>query len=179
MTQVATIGDTVLIHYTGTFEDGSVFDSSNGREPLKFKIGSGHVIKGFDSGITGMTIGEKKSVTIAPEEAYGPVIDAQVVEFPKDQFPEDVELKIGTALQLVNDAGHAMPVKIVEVLDDTVKLDANHPLAGKTLCFDMELIEICEGDDCIDDSGCGDSCGGGSCGDHEHDHGDSGCGCGC
>lgn len=140
--QQAKKGDTVKIHYHGKLTDGTTFDSSEGREPLEFEIGSGMVIKGFDDGVTGMAIGEKKTINIPAEEAYGEKQEDMIMEFPKAQFPADMEPEIGMQLNMSNGAGQNFPVVIVEVKDEVVVLDANHPLAGKELVFDLELVEI-------------------------------------
>ncbi len=135
-------GDKVKIHYHGTLEDGSIFDSSLQREPLAFEVGSGMVIAGFDAGVTGMSVGEKKTVNIPFLEAYGPVQEEYIMEFPKERFPADMVPEVGMQLTMNNEQGQQFPVVIVEVKEDVVMLDANHPLAGKDLTFDLELVEI-------------------------------------
>ncbi len=135
-------GDTIRIHYHGRLQDGSTFDSSAGREPLEFEVGGGMVIKGFDDGVTGMTIGEKKTIHIPAEEAYGPVQDEMFLEFPINRFPEDMVPEVGMQLSMSNPSGQQFPVVIAEVKEEVVILDANHPLAGKDLIFDLELVEI-------------------------------------
>lgn len=135
-------GDTIKIHYRGTLDDGTVFDSSEGREPLQFEVGSGMVIPGFDNGVLGMTIGQKKTINIPVEDAYGPVQDEMFMEFPIDRFPADMKPEVGMSLNMSNGSGQAIPVVIAEVLDEVVVLDANHPLAGEDLTFDLELVEI-------------------------------------
>jgi len=135
-------GDTVKIHYHGTLTDGSIFDSSNGREPLEFEVGSGMVIPGFDAGVMNMVVGDKKQIHIPFMEAYGPSQAEMIMDFPKNQFPEDMVPEVGMQLQMSSQDGQNFPVVIVEVADETVKLDANHPLAGKDLVFDLELVEI-------------------------------------
>ncbi|MFD1341522.1 FKBP-type peptidyl-prolyl cis-trans isomerase [Litorisediminicola beolgyonensis] len=135
-------GDTVRIHYTGTLADGSTFDSSAGREPLEFTVGSGQIIPGLDRALPGMTVGDTKKVEIAADDAYGqPNPDARQ-EVPRDQIPADIPLEPGTQLQVQTQAGQVMPVTVAEVSDTIVTLDANHPLAGKDLTFDIELVEI-------------------------------------
>ena len=132
---------TVILNYTGKLEDGSVFDSSlvEGREPLKATLGKNELIGGFENGLVGMSIGEKKTVEIDPENAYGEILDHLIQEVDKTQMPGDVE--VGTALQAQTQMG---PVNFVvkEVKEGTVILDANHPLAGKKLIFDLEVLEV-------------------------------------
>ena len=135
-------GDSVKVHYHGTLSDGTIFDSSTGREPLEFEVGSGMVIAGFDEGVTGMSIGEKRSVNIPADQAYGQVQDEMIMEFPKAQFPPDMVPEIGVQLSMSNNEGQQFPVTIIEVKEDVVVLDANHPLAGKDLTFDLELVDI-------------------------------------
>ena len=135
-------GDTVKVHYHGKLTDGTTFDSSEGREPLEFEVGSGSVIAGFDSGVTGMTVGEKKTINIPVEEAYGQKQEDLFMEFPRDRFPEDVTPEVGMQLNMSNGSGQNFPVIIREVKEDAVILDANHPLAGEDLTFDLELVEI-------------------------------------
>ncbi|HER00148.1 MAG TPA: peptidylprolyl isomerase [candidate division Zixibacteria bacterium] len=135
-------GDKVKIHYTGKFEDGQVFDSSVDREPLEFTLGQGQVIPGFEKGVVGMEEGEKKEITVTPEEGYGPRYDQNVIEVKKSVFPDDITPEVGRQLQVQAPDGNKMNVVITEVQDETVTLDANHPLAGKTLLFDVELVEI-------------------------------------
>ena len=138
-------GDTIKINYRGTLDDGTVFDSSEGREPLQFEVGSGMVIPGFDKGVLGMTVGQKKTINIPVDEAYGPVQDEMFMEFPIDRFPEDMKPEVGMSLNMSNGSGQAIPVVIAEVLEEVVVLDANHPLAGEDLTFDLELVEIVGG----------------------------------
>jgi peptidylprolyl isomerase len=135
-------GDKVKIHYHGKLEDGTTFDSSAGREPLEFEVGSGMVIAGFDDGVTGMTVGEKKTITIPPHEAYGESNADMIMEFPRERFPEDMEPEVGMQLNMSDNQGNQFPVTIVEVKDEVAILDANHHLAGKTLIFDLELVNI-------------------------------------
>ena len=143
--QTAKKGDKVKVHYHGKLTDGTTFDSSEGRAPLEFEVGSGQVIPGFDEGVTGLQIGEKRTVNIPAAQAYGPVSDDQIVEFPKSQFPADMTPEVGMPLQMSNDQGQNFQVVIKEVKEDTVVLDANHPLAGKDLIFDIELVDIVPG----------------------------------
>jgi FKBP-type peptidyl-prolyl cis-trans isomerase 2 len=135
-------GDTVKVHYSGRLTDGTTFDSSAGREPLQFEVGSGMVIAGFDNGVMGMAVGEKKTIQIPVAEAYGPKNPDMVIEFPATEFPDDLELQVGTRLNMTNGAGQIIPVVVTEIGQETVMLDANHPLAGEDLVFDIELVEI-------------------------------------
>lgn len=135
-------GDSVKVHYTGKLTNGEKFDSSEGREPLAFVVGAGQMIKGFDSAIPGMAIGEKKTITIAPEDAYGVVNEEAIIEFDKKNIPDTLEIKEGMMLQLQSASGQPIPVVVKEIKTDTVVLDANHQLAGKELVFDIELVEV-------------------------------------
>ncbi len=135
-------GDTVRIHYTGSLTDGTVFDSSEGRDPLEFAVGSGQVIKGMDAGLEGMTVGEKKTLNIPCQEAYGPINPAARQSIPREGIPADIPLEIGTQLQMQSPDGQVLPVTVVEVEEETVTLDANHFLAGKDLVFEVELVSI-------------------------------------
>lgn len=138
-------GDKIRVHYHGKLTSGETFDSSTGREPLEFEVGSGMVIKGFDTGVTGMEVGEKKTITIPFIEAYGPKNPEMVIEMPKDRFPKDLEITIGMPLSMSDQQGQQFEVTIVEIKEDVVLLDANHPLAGQDLVFDLELVEIVGG----------------------------------
>jgi peptidylprolyl isomerase len=135
-------GDTIQVHYTGKFEDGKEFDSSLSRQPLQFEVGAGRVIKGFEDAVVGLQAGEKKTVTIPAEDAYGSYDENLLIEIPKKNVPEGVTPEVGMRLQLVNQQGQAAHVVVTEIVDETVRLDANHPLAGKTLVFDLEVLEI-------------------------------------
>ena len=141
MTEVKS-GDTVRIHYTGTLVDGSQFDSSQGRDPLEFVVGSGQIIPGLDKALPGMSEGDKKTVNVPAEEAYGKVDPNARQAIPRDQIPADVPLEIGGQLQVQTQDGRAVPVQVADVNDETVVLDANHPLAGKELVFAIELVSI-------------------------------------
>ena len=134
-------GDTVRIHYTGRLDDGSTFDSSQGREPLEFTLGEGQVIPGFEDGVEGMSPGEEKTVTIPADQAYGPRNDDMVLVVDRAQFPDHIRPEVGQQLQMSQD-GQVAIVTIVDVDDDSVTLDANHPLAGEDLTFDLRLVEI-------------------------------------
>jgi FKBP-type peptidyl-prolyl cis-trans isomerase 2 len=135
-------GDIVRVHYHGKLTDGTTFDSSEGRAPLEFEVGAGMMIPGFDSGVLGMSIGEKKTINIPAEEAYGLAQDDLLMEFPIDRFPPDMKPEVGMTLNMSDGQGQQFPVVIADVKDDIVILDANHPLAGKELIFDIEIIEI-------------------------------------
>jgi peptidylprolyl isomerase len=135
-------GDTVKVHYHGRLTDGTTFDSSVGREPLQFEVGSGMVIPGFDNGVMGMVVGDKRTINIPVAEAYGPKNPDMVVAFPVTEFPEDMELEVGMRLNMTNSEGHVIPVVVTEIGEENVMLDANHPLAGEDLVFDIELVEI-------------------------------------
>ena len=135
-------GDTVKIHYTGTLDDGTEFDSSSGREPLEFSLGGGQVIAGFDSAVDGMSVGESKTVTIAPGEAYGERHEQLIQEVPKTSLPDDMKPEVGMQLQSQSPEGQIMNLVIAEVADESITVDANHPLAGQALTFAIELVEI-------------------------------------
>ena len=134
-------GDKVKVHYHGRLTNGETFDSSTGRAPLEFEVGSGMVIKGFDDGVTGMAVGDKKTINIPFDEAYGPRNPDMIIEMPKDRFPPDMQLEVGMPLSM-SDGAQNFQVIVTEVKDDAVMLDANHPLAGQDLIFDLELVEI-------------------------------------
>lgn len=135
-------GDTVRIHYTGTLLDGKVFDSSDGRDPLEFVVGSDQIIPGLDSAMPGLNVGDKKRVEIACVDAYGPINPAMRQDIPREGIPDDVPLDPGTQLQMQTPDGQAVPVTVIEANDATVTLDANHPLAGQDLVFDIEVVSI-------------------------------------
>jgi FKBP-type peptidyl-prolyl cis-trans isomerase 2 len=138
----ATNGDTVKVHYTGTLEDGCEFDSSVGRDPLQFTLGSQQVIPGFESAVEGMAPGDKKTVTIEPDEAYGQHNPAMVQQVALDRFPSEVDVKIGMQFSASGQGGQPLSVTVVEVDDDNVTVDANHALAGQRLTFALELVAI-------------------------------------
>ncbi len=135
-------GDTVNVHYHGKLTDGSTFDSSEGREPLTFTVGTGQVIKGFNDGVLDMKIGDKKTIHIPVHEAYGERREDMVIQYPKTDFPPDMNPVIGLELHMSDDAGNIIPVVIKDIQDEIVFLDANHPLAGQDLIFDLELVSI-------------------------------------
>ena len=135
-------GDVVRVHYTGTLTDGSQFDSSVGRNPLEFTVGAGQMIAGFDAGVLGMVVGEKKTLQIDPDNGYGQSNPEAIIEFPKTNVPEGMELEVGMQLNLQNEYGQPVPVVIIELREDLIVMDANHSLAGKDLIFEVELVEI-------------------------------------
>ncbi|MBR2658011.1 MAG: peptidylprolyl isomerase [Loktanella sp.] len=141
MTQ-AKAGDTVQIHYTGTLNDGATFDSSAGRDPLEFVVGSGQIIPGLDAAIPGMAVGDKKTVAVPCAEAYGELNPDARQAIPRAEIPADIPLDPGTQLQMQTPQGQVVPVTVAEVSEAEVTLDANHPLAGKDLTFDIEMVAI-------------------------------------
>ena len=135
-------GDTVRVHYTGTLENGSQFDSSVGRDPLEFTLGSGGIISAFENAVLGMGPGENKTVNLPPEEAYGPHNAELVQKVDRQMIPEAIDLQTGLQLQAQGPDGEPVVLIVREFDDDFVILDANHPLAGETLIFELELVEI-------------------------------------
>jgi peptidylprolyl isomerase len=135
-------GDSVKVHYTGKLHDGSIFDSSQNREPLEFEVGAGMMIAGFDKAVSGMKVGDKKIADIPAAEAYGEKNAEMVIEVPKAQLPPDLKPEVGQQLSMQQPDGQALPVVISGIKEDSVEIDANHPLAGKDLVFDIELVEI-------------------------------------
>jgi peptidylprolyl isomerase len=140
--QQAKTGDKVKVHYHGKLANGETFDSSKGREPLEFEVGSGSVIEGFDNGVTGMSVGEKKTINIPFDKAYGAKKQEMMFEIPKERFPSDLEIQVGLPLMMSDGSGQNFQVTVAQVKESTVILDANHPLAGHDLTFDIELVEI-------------------------------------
>ena len=138
----AAIGQTVRVHYTGKLDDGSTFDSSRERAPLEFTVGGGQVIGGFDGAVAGMAPGEVKTVTIAADDAYGPHRPELVQELPRSAIPQEVDLTPGTQLAARDQAGNELRLTVVSADDDKATLDANHPLAGEDLTFEIELVEV-------------------------------------
>lgn len=138
----AKTGDTVRIHYTGRLTDNTQFDSSAGEDPLEFQIGGGQLIPGLEREIVGMQVGAKKTVNVASDDAYGPHRAEAVQQVERSLVPPDLDLVVGEQLGATTDDGHTLELTIVEVTDETVTLDANHPLAGQDLVFDVELVEI-------------------------------------
>ncbi|MCL6435877.1 MAG: peptidylprolyl isomerase [Leptolyngbyaceae cyanobacterium HOT.MB2.61] len=135
-------GDTVKVHYTGKLDDGTVFDSSTNREPLEFTIGAGNIIPGFEKAVVGMAQGESKTEVIPTEQAYGPYMEEMVVTIDRQQMPAEIEPEVGQQLHIQQPDGQLLPVMVTDVSDSTVTLDANHPLAGENLTFDIQLVEI-------------------------------------
>ncbi len=142
MPETAKKGDTVSVHYTGRLEDGEVFDSSEGGEPLEFEVGAGDVIAGFDEAVRGMSIGDKRTIEIEPDDAYGQRIDTLVQSVGRASMNLDAEPQVGMNLIMQLPDNNQIPVAITEVTNDQITLDANHPLAGHKLTFDVELVEI-------------------------------------
>lgn len=138
----AKIGDKVTVHYTGRLADGSIFDSSIGEDPLVFTLGDRDLIDGFEESVLGMSVGEKKTVIIPPDKAYGDPYDDMVIEVPLSEMPDDIELNVGDELELTNEDDEPMIVVISQLTDEFVTLDGNAPLAGETLTFDLELVTI-------------------------------------
>lgn len=135
-------GDTVEVHYTGKLDDGTVFDTSEGREPLKFTIGGSELIRGFQNGVVGMSVGDTKTINVIADEAYGPHLDKLVVGLERERFPKDLEPKVGQRLQLVQPDNRKVLATVTAVSDSEVTLDANHILAGKDLVFDIHMVAI-------------------------------------
>jgi peptidylprolyl isomerase len=135
-------GDSITLHYTGKLDDGTVFDSSVGGQPLSFTVGAGEVIPGFEAGALGLSVGEKRDIVITPDQAYGPYIEELVKVVARDNFPPNVTPAVGLMFEMQLPSGEAIPVRIIEVEGDEVTLDANHLLAGETLFFSLELVSI-------------------------------------
>ncbi len=163
MAAIVQKGDTISVHYTGRLAGGDVFDSSEGREPLKFTVGAGQMIPGFDAAVVGMAQGDKKTVSIAPEQAYGERSDDFLFDFPRANVPEGMEVEEGMQVYLQDNAGNPLPATVVAIGEEILKMDCNHPLAGKTLEFDISIAETGLKPDAA-------SCAPSSCGS---------CGCGC
>lgn len=138
----AATGHKVKVHYTGKLASGETFDSSAGNEPLEFVLGSGQVIPGFEDGVTGLSIGEKKTIVISPDNAYGDKSDELIQTMPISEVPEGMEIFQGMQLELSDNEGNILPVVVLEVNDEFIVLDGNHPLAGQELHFEIELVEI-------------------------------------
>jgi len=142
MSETAKVGDTVSVHYTGRLSNGEIFDSSVGSEPLSFTVGAGQMIAGFDNGVLGMSVGEKKTITIEAEDAYGERIEGLSQEVPRENLRMDVEPEVGMGFYVQTPDGQQMPVSITAITEDTITLDANHPLAGQDLTFDIEVVSL-------------------------------------
>jgi peptidylprolyl isomerase len=146
----AKAGDRVRVHYTGRLDDGSVFDSSEcgeddcgcGHGPLEFTIGAGEVIPGFDAGVTGLSVGESKTIHIPVEDAYGERIEEMVADVPRGDLPAEMKPEVGQQLEVTQEDGQLFQVLVTEVTDEKITIDVNHPLAGKALNFDLKLVEI-------------------------------------
>ncbi len=134
--------DVVKVHYTGKLTSGEVFDSSEGKAPLEFTVGGGQMIKGFDNAVDGMEVNEKKTITVTANEAYGEHNNELIQEIPKTSLPNDLDPEVGQKLVATNDLGHQTRVSVTEVNSDSIKIDANHELAGKDLVFDIQLVDI-------------------------------------
>lgn len=135
-------GDTVKVHYTGTLSNGEIFDTSKEKEPLEFKLGEGQLIPGFEKAVIGLKVGDSTSVDIPSAEAYGETREDLIIKVPKDQLPDEIEPQIGMQLQVNQPDGQPIPVRITDINDSELKLDANHPLAGEDLKFDIELVNV-------------------------------------
>ena len=141
MTQ-AKNGDNVSVHYTGKLADGSIFDSTIGEDPLEFTLGDGELIDGFEEGILNMSVGEKKTVTLSPEKAYGERSDEMIIEVPLSGMPDDLDYEIGDELEVTTEDDEPMLVVVTELTDESIVLDGNPLLAGETLTFELELVAI-------------------------------------
>ena len=139
---VAKANDKVKVHYKGTLSNGEIFDSSEGREPLEFTLGGGQVIPGFDNGVMGMKIDEAKTINIPASEAYGEAKAELIQDVPKEHLPAEIQPEVGMQLMSQSPEGQQIPLIIIEVKDTTITVDANHPLAGKDLTFELTLVEI-------------------------------------
>lgn len=135
-------GDTVRVHYTGKLDDGTVFDTSKEGEPIEFTIGEGQVIPGFEEAVVGMEPGESISTTVPPEKGYGDRQNERIVTVERERFPDGIEPEVGQRLEVQQPDGSSIPVTVARVSDEDVTLDANHPLAGRDLTFDLELVEV-------------------------------------
>ncbi|BAZ08512.1 putative peptidyl-prolyl cis-trans isomerase, FKBP-type [Calothrix sp. NIES-4071] len=138
----AKAGDTVTVHYTGKLTDGTIFDSSSGGDPLEFTIGTGQLIAGFEEAVVGMNTGDSKTTHIPVDQAYGTYRPDMVIEVEREQMPPELEPEVGQQLQIQQPSGEVIPVVITDVSDSTITLDANHPLAGEDLVFDIQLVGI-------------------------------------
>lgn len=135
-------GNTVKVHYTGTLKNGEVFDSSKDKEPLEFTLGEGQLIPGFEKAVIGMNVGDSTTINIPSAEAYGDSREDLIIAVPKDQLPKEIEPQIGMQLQVNQENGQPVPVRVADITETELKLDANHPLAGEDLTFDIELVNV-------------------------------------
>lgn len=142
MAQKASSGDKVQVHYTGKLDSGEVFDSSSGRDPLSFELGSGQVIPGFERAVEGMEVGETREVRIEPDDAYGQRRDDLRMQVPRTQFPDDVDPSVGDAMRLQDPNGGQHMARVVDTSENEVTLDLNHPLAGQALNFELTLVDV-------------------------------------
>lgn len=165
MTETIKAGDTISVDYTGKKSDGTIFDTSEGKEPLKFTVGAGMLIQGFDNAVMGMKPGETKTVEVPPEEGYGLRQEDAIVDIPREHIPEEIPLTEGIVLQLQDPEGRPVPATVSEITDESVKMDVNHMLAGETLVFDITVRETGLEPDA-------NACGSGGCGS-----GEGGCSC--
>lgn len=135
-------GSTVTVNYTGRLEDGSVFDETQNKEPLRFVLGKDRLIKGFEQAVVGMSPGESKTVKLPPEDAYGPKRDEMLVSVDRGKIPQDVQPQVGQRVELKQQDGSPIGATVTEVTDSTIVVDANHPLAGHSLTFDISMVEV-------------------------------------
>jgi len=135
-------GDAITVHYTGHLESGEIFDSSQGRSPLAFTVGTGQLVKGFDNAVLGMAVGEKKTVTLLPADAYGDRKEDLFVDLRKKHIPEGMDLEVGMVVELSDGGQNVIPALVQEIHDEFVRMDLNHYLAGKVLVFDIEIVSI-------------------------------------
>lgn len=142
MTQSIKSGDTISVEYTGKLDNGEVFDTSEGREPLTFEVGAGQLIKGFDEAVVDMSVGDSKTVTVTPEEAYGERREDLFISMPLGNVPPDMTLEVGMMVQLTDKSGNPVPAIVTDIGSENVTLDINHPLAGKELTFDIKVVDI-------------------------------------
>ena len=142
MTQSIKSGDTISVEYTGKLDNGEVFDTSEGREPLTFEVGAGQLIKGFDEAVVDMSVGDSKTVTVTPEEAYGERREDLFISMPLGNVPPDMTLEVGMMVQLTDKSGNPVPAIVTDIGAENVTLDINHPLAGKDLTFDIKVVDI-------------------------------------
>lgn len=142
MTQSAKHGDTVKVHYTGKLEDGAIFDSTEGRDPITFEIGAGALITGFEESVLGMNIGEAKTIHIDADNAFGPWLEENIIEVPKSNIEGETDVEVGQQMHVKRSDGATIAVTVTEITPETITLDANHPLAGKCLDFDLKLVDI-------------------------------------